>query len=389
MGSRLAMLNAESNRDEKALSDALDILFAAMDGGDKEGIKSVFAKAVIKENPEIDDEIDAFLQAYNGPMEIKIKTLSGGGTGRNEYGKKQWTMNAGGRDLIVSAGGVRYYIYVKICTIDDFDKDNEGVQTLTIATKDAYGREDFMPYGNRPPGFYYYDSPEKREDISWIEFDYYEYEHYDRALSADDLLVAAEKNDSWDAFVAAVGEANGSMSSLPDYQYYYELDNGLFAVCLLGGAVSSSTPPDLIRSDCVVTIYIADDEKKLETIWMADDITMVHGYYFYYIPVDRELSEEFFKSFFARSKSVSKLEEEIGPPNIKHYGTYYYILSDGRFVECSSNGDDHIYSFGVSDSEERLYVLSPDSEGTGGTTKNRLRSLGSRIKDIAQNLKGD
>jgi hypothetical protein len=59
--------------------------------------------------------------------------------------------------------------------------------------------------------------------------------------------------------------------------------------------------------DSAVAIYVADEEKGLETVWKADDVVKILGRYCYYVPVDRELSEGFFASFALHSNSPSTL----------------------------------------------------------------------------------
>ncbi len=111
-----------------------------------------------------------------------------------------------------------------------------------------------------------------------------------------------------------------------------------------------------VKPKSIVAIYIADEKDDIETIWMADDIVKVNGRYRYFSPVKRELSEDFFKSFATSSHSLSKLKEEIGPPNTDETWYCYYKLADNRFVGCHYSGDD-IEEFYVADSKDKLYTI--------------------------------
>ncbi|WP_010246459.1 hypothetical protein [Acetivibrio cellulolyticus] len=176
-----------------------------------------------------------------------------------------------------------------------------------------------------------------------------------RRLTPDELRSVAEKNDAFNKFVSVIGEPNCSWT-VYEY-YYYELDNGLFAVCKLDHEVRPRDSSGYaVKPKSIVAIYIADEKDDIETIWMADDIVKVNGRYRYFSPVKRELSEDFFKSFATSSHSLSKLKEEIGPPNTDETWYCYYKLADNRFVGCHYSGDD-IEEFYVADSKDKLYTI--------------------------------
>jgi hypothetical protein len=361
--SRADLLNYVSDRDTKAFHEMMDNIFAAFDNGDKEGLKSLFAVSARNENPDLDNQIELFFSVYKGPMEIDEIRYSTSGGERTEYGKRR-TELYNSYDIIIKADEVRYYIKVEMISRDDFDKNNEGIQTLNVATEDAHNSEYFVYYWsgeNDKPGLYYQDSTEKRDDIRWIEGRPWSYTRYDRKLTASDLRAVVEKDDSFNNFVSVIGEPNCSWTVYA--YYYYELENGFFAVCKVEDKIHDVRPRvdgRVARPDVIVSIYIADEENNLETVWMADDIVKVLGSYHYFLPVDRELSEEFFKSFALRSNSLSRLNEEIGAPNIHETWYSYYKITDGRYVECHYFGD-NVDKISVVDSEDRLYTIWEDA----------------------------
>lgn len=157
--------------------------------------------------------------------------------------------------------------------------------------------------------------------------------------------------------VEVIGEPN---CSWPEFNYFYfELESGLFAVCKVEGVNSQIRPRvngRVVRPDVVVALYLADERKNLETIWMATDIVKVLGEYYYFSPAKIKLTEGFFKTFSSRSSTMSQLQEEIGLPHIDGTGYCYYHLDGNRFVECRYL-DDNLQSFFVVDSEKRLYSL--------------------------------
>jgi len=358
--SRAGLLSITTNRDDKAFQKMLDAVFAALDNGDKDGLRNLFAVSASEANPGLDSQIEAFLNVYSGPVEVEnIQLLLYAGES-TDHGKRRTELSDGGKDIVIVAGGVRYYIRMMMYSRDDFNNDNEGIHTLEFATEDAYKSRYFVYHneGDDGPGFYYQDSAEKRSDIRWIEGRPWKYTPFDRKLTAENLRAVVEKNDDFKNFVAVVGEPNCSWT-VYEY-YYYELENGLFAVCKVDGLITHIRPDNdagrVDRPGTIVALYIADEEKNLETVWTPDDITKVLGSYHYFLPNDRDLTEDSFNSFISRSQSISRLRDEIGLPDIDESRTYYYKISGDRYVQCRYRGDD-IEDMSVVDSEERLYFI--------------------------------
>jgi hypothetical protein len=357
--SRLNILDFTTGRDHKVFRETLDKVFAVLDSGDKEGLKALFATSAIKDNPDIDSQIDSFFQVYKGPLAIEHIDLLLGSSESVEYGKRRTELYNGNDTIIITAGGIRYYVSMMMCSKDDFNKDNEGIHTLEFDTEDAVNSQYFASYNEKDdgPGLYYQDSVEKRDDIRWIQGNAWKYTHYDRKLTADQLRAVVEKNDDFGNFVTVIGEPNCSWTIYA--YYYYELENGLFAVCKVEDTINDVRPRDasgrVKKPNSIVAIYIADEKEDLNIVWIAPDIQKVQGEYCYYMPVERELSEDFFKAFAKRSHSLTQLEKEIGLPNIDE-PSYYYKISDDRYVECQFLGD-NIEEFSVVDSKDKLYTI--------------------------------
>jgi hypothetical protein len=353
------ILDYITSRDETDFHEMLDAVFATLDSKDNEGLKNLFANTVITENPELENQIDEFFQVYNGPMEIESINYSTSGGEKIEYGKRQ-TILQNSYDIIIIAGGVRYYVSMVMYSRDDFNKEAEGIHILEFDTEEAISSKYFASYNEEDdgPGLFYQHSAEKRDDIKWIDGMSWKYTYYDRILSAVDLSAVVEQDDDFNNFVAVIGEPNCSWSVYA--YYYYELENGLFAVCKVEDKINTVRPRDssgaVIRPNVIVAIYIADEENNLETVWMADDIVKIMNRYYYFLQIDRELSEDFFISFASRSSNLSQLKDEIGLPNVEDTWYCYYKLSNDRFVQCNYVGDT-IEKFSVVDSEQRLYTL--------------------------------
>lgn len=362
--SRIELLNSLESRNTEYFHEMMDKVFESFDSADKEGLKNLFSVNVRKDNPELDEQIISFFKVYKGPSEIEEIRYSTSGGEKIEYGKRR-TELYNSYDIIIKAGGVRYYIAVELVSRDDFDTDNEGIQTLNIATQEAHESECFVDYysnedrGGDKPGLYYQDSTETRDDIRWIEGRPWRYTNYERKLSVEDLISVIEINDDYSNLISVIGEPNCSWNT---YAYYYfELENGFFAVCKvenINHTIRARVDGRVARPDVVVAIYIADEEENLETVWMADDIVQVLGSYYSYLSFERELTEEFFTTFALRSNSLSELKNDIGVPNIDApmYWQCFYEIADNRYIECKFLGDE-IKEFSVVDTENRLYTI--------------------------------
>ncbi len=355
--SRVNMLDSITNRDDKAFSEMLDKVFVALDNNDKEGLKALFAVSSIKENTNLDDQINAFFKAYKGPLKKEHIKLLLHSSESIERGKRKTELSGGGKDIIITADGIRYYVRMMMCSQDDFNKDNEGIHILEFDTENAYNSQYFVSYKEEDdgPGLYYQNSADKRDDIRWIDGRSWKYKYYDRKLTADMLKAAAEKNDDFNNFISVIGEPNCSWTVF-EY-YYYELDNGMFAVCKLDHDVRPrDSSGHAVKPNSIVAIYIADEKDDIKTVWTAEDIVKVHGGYKYFRPVERELSEDYFRTFVTKSHSLSKLKEEIGAPNTDETWYCYYKLADNRFVGCHYSGDD-IEELFIADSNDKLYTI--------------------------------
>ncbi|WP_273324287.1 DUF5104 domain-containing protein [Vallitalea guaymasensis] len=362
--SRIELLNNLESRDTKYFHEIMDKIFETFDTDDTEGLKNLFSVNVRSDNPDLDEQITSFFEVYNGPTEIEEIRYSTSGGERIEYGKRR-TELYNSYDIIIKAGDTRYYIAVELVSRDDFDPNNEGIQTLNIATQKAHDSEYFVYYysnedsGGDKPGLYYQDSTEMRDDIRWIEGRPWRYTEYDRKLTIEDLVSVASRDDDYSNLVSILGEPNCSWETFS--YYYYELESDLFAVCKtesINDTIRPRVDGRVERPNVIVAIYIADEEENLETVWMADDIVQVRSGYYCYRPVERELTEEFFISFVSQSTSFSQLEDEIGLPSLepKSAWYYYYEIEENRYIECYITGD-NINEISVVDKETKLYTL--------------------------------
>lgn len=159
----------------------------------------------------------------------------------------------------------------------------------------------------------------------------------DVVIDVDDVVVDVVDVDDVVDVVAVIGEPNCSW--IEHKFHYYELDTGCFAAIKLDNTAFERGSRQIDNPDTIVAVYIADETKVIETVWTSDNCVKLAGLYRYYIPFDREFTEDFFESFTSRSNSLGQLTSEIGLPNVDKTIYAYFQLSDDRFVGCNYYGD--------------------------------------------------
>ena len=158
--SRVELLNSMESRDTKYFHVIMDQVFESFDTADKEGLKNLFSPNVRSDNPDLEEQITSFFEEYKSPTVIEEISYSTSGGEHIDHGNRR-TELYNSYDIIIKSGEIRYYIDVELVSRDDFDPDNEGIQTLNISTEEAHESKYFVNYysnedrGGDKPGFYY------------------------------------------------------------------------------------------------------------------------------------------------------------------------------------------------------------------------------------------
>lgn len=340
--SRTALLEYTTSRDEKQYREMVDKVFIALDNENKEELKQLFAKSVIKTDPDIDSQINALFEYYKGPKESDEGVGATQTSEHNEYGKKEIELNGG---FTVQASGAKHNVYLSMQSVNDFDKNEVGIHKLEFATDEAINSKYFMWHTQE--GVHIQTSSQKRSDVTKAESWMLDYTYVDRHLTSDDYVALVKEDNDFEHFTASVGVANCSNSHYN--RNYYELGNNLFLVCI-------------VEFGKIEFVKLADEDEIFSTLWIAPDRIMVEGEYRQYTPIDRKtpVNEDFFKAFFLRSNLLEELIKEIGSPNGEKNNVFYvyYKLMDNRFVVCEGHADGKtIVGAYVADSQHKLYSI--------------------------------
>lgn len=341
--SRVALLNFETSRDNKQYREMVNNVFAALDSNSKEDLKELFAPNVISSNANIDKQLDELFEFYKGPKESDEDVTLIHSSEHNEYGRKEIELE---NHFMITADGVKYYVYLDMYSRNDNDKEEKGIHMLEFATEEAHDSKYFIWHQvdlGDIPGLYIQTSTEKRSDIMMADSILMKYKAVDRKLCADDFLDFVKKNDDFGKLTESIGEANGNNFDL----YYFEISENQFVVCG-------------VTNEKIKYMYVADEDKEIDTLWLADDMMKVYGHYLPYTPADRELTEEYFKSFMSRSNRLEQLVDEIGQPSGEEAFYVYFKLPDNRYAACYRSGD-LIHSVFITDDDNKLYTIWEES----------------------------
>jgi hypothetical protein len=344
------------DRHEKGYEQTLNKVFEALDNKNKEELKQLFAVSVTKENPNLDKQIDDLLFFYKGPK-ISEKRSGAASSEKINYGIRIKEFR---EDFIITTAETKYYVWIVMQSRNDQNNDDEGIHILEFATEEAHNSKYFMWHTARHdvldykelqwyvekvdvPGIYIQTSPEKRSDVIRVNSRNFEYKAVNRNLTVDNFLTFVSRDDDFSRLIDSIGEPNAMWSNFGFY--YFEIANKQVVVCN-------------VEAGKIVYMYVADEEQELYTLWTTDKMIKIYGNYVSYTPTGgRELSEEFFKSFILKSKSLKDLAEKIGQPDGDDKSFYcYYQLTDKRFVGLHHRGD-LISGVFIADAEKRLYTI--------------------------------
>jgi hypothetical protein len=226
VNSRTRQLDRETDRDKKHFVGVLDNIFKALDNKDKQGLKKLFAVNVIKSNPNLDKQIDDLFLFYKGPYE-NYEGLVVGTAEEWDYGVKKIRL-FNGNGLIVTAGGIKYHLDLRIQSKNDEDKDEEGIINLELATEEAY-KSKYFCWHLDTPGIYFQSSPERRIGVLRFNSLNRSYVPIDRKLTIDDFSNFIATSNDFYKLIESIGS--------PDFKYsntnenYFELENKQIVVC--------------------------------------------------------------------------------------------------------------------------------------------------------------
>lgn len=126
----------EYKYNDQFYADTVDQLLTYIDGGDKDGVKSLLCNG-LKNSDNIDADIQALIDGFEGDIirttEYEKDTVSASSSGKN------YTSAFLSRSFYIITDKQKYGIYIAVCPIDEKHDDGEdlvGVYNISINTLD-------------------------------------------------------------------------------------------------------------------------------------------------------------------------------------------------------------------------------------------------------------
>ena len=111
-------------------------IISAINGGNRDALKSLFSKKALDEADDIDSKIDYVFEIMQGEID-SWKVESRGSIKSIRYGKKSWMIRF---SITISTAKEDYVIFVIDYNVDTMNSDNQGVYMLEFS-KSSYSGE--------------------------------------------------------------------------------------------------------------------------------------------------------------------------------------------------------------------------------------------------------
>lgn len=149
--SRGERLTKELGSEQQIADQMMENIAIALDNGDVDALKNLFSKTALEEATDIDQQIYALLNFYQGKMQSYKGDASSSTS--TEYGEDTEKQLIG--QYLLTTDKESYRIIYDYNVIDKDNPDAEGLSQLEIVTDELYQKDDFEYLcGYEGPGVY-------------------------------------------------------------------------------------------------------------------------------------------------------------------------------------------------------------------------------------------
>ena len=137
--SRGERLTKELGSEHQMADQMMEDIATALDNGDADALKALFSEAALEEATDIDRQISALLNFYQGKMQNFEGTLSS--STDTEYGKDVEKQIIG--EYLLTTDKESYRVIYDYTVIDKENSDAVGLSQLEIVPDELYQKDDF------------------------------------------------------------------------------------------------------------------------------------------------------------------------------------------------------------------------------------------------------
>ena len=140
---------------KEILNDTFSEFIHHLNQHDAQAMLAMFSASAVEEQPLLLDEVDAMIAHFTDPVKI---TEAASGIGQSSSTTNGENRTKGIGNFSIESNGVRYYVFLSICTEDSANKEEVGIIELSIISVDNY--HDSTLFGG---------DPERKKGINILE----------------------------------------------------------------------------------------------------------------------------------------------------------------------------------------------------------------------------
>ena len=205
--------------EDKIYVEKIDAFFSALEDEDATALISLFSRAVIDKDTDLNRQIEKLLAIYpNAKTDVKFDGLLGGDY-ENQDGKLKSVAYA---TFPVVCEGKYYWVYFELIYEDDFSEENIGLNRVFFYTADEYcvfWRDNNEKYPD-DIGLLVFSDLKLEKEVRPIARWPYEFTSLERRINVIAVEDFLEKSKSLSEFNEAFGLPNAKGAL---WTYYYEI----------------------------------------------------------------------------------------------------------------------------------------------------------------------
>lgn len=195
-----------TSREDAVYCDTVEAFFEALERGDAEGVRTLFAPQVRDNDPDLDQKIQALIGLYSGPTDTNTCADSNlGGHYSTEDGHR--TAQVYSTFPVISDGGYYWWTF-RLCYVNDADEDRVGLTQVVFYTAEDYClcRYDESWQAPEEEGLILCAEGTLDGEVRAVDGYPYRFAPTNTPLDPADVKEFLKTSDSYEAFTARFGQ---------------------------------------------------------------------------------------------------------------------------------------------------------------------------------------